>query len=406
MKRISIIAIAFILAIGVNAKAQDASSMKSDSTGLPGDNFSLPGALEMFKQAKSLEEFEKLLNQENNRVNNLDLNEDGKIDYVRVIDNSGNNAHAVVLQVPINKTEFQDIAVVEIEKQGDAKVSVQIVGDEDIYGENVIFEPKNEKEVETGDGKGGPSGNYYVANFWFNAWYWPCIQFMYAPAYVVWVSPWYYDYYPYWWSPWRPYHYSSYWGHCHHYHDYYHHSYNHYGHNAYNNYRPNRRSSDYVVNRHRGDVNSYRTNRSNSRRENIASNPRNGGTQNNVTTGRNNNRTNTNGSNYSKPRTEKDNVSRDNRGNGTRSNNAVNSSNNSNRRDGEGYKEKPNREQRNGNYSGKPTNTNREQNNGTYSGGKPNQNRGTINRGGSQSKPSSRPSGGKPSRAPRSSGKR
>ena len=34
----------------------------------------------MFKQAKSLEEFEKLLNQENNRVNNLDLNEDGKID--------------------------------------------------------------------------------------------------------------------------------------------------------------------------------------------------------------------------------------------------------------------------------------------------------------------------------------
>ena len=31
-----------------------------DSTGMPGDNFSLQGALEMFKQASSPEEFEKL----------------------------------------------------------------------------------------------------------------------------------------------------------------------------------------------------------------------------------------------------------------------------------------------------------------------------------------------------------
>ena len=31
-----------------------------DSTGLPGDNFSLQGALEMFKKASSPEEFEKL----------------------------------------------------------------------------------------------------------------------------------------------------------------------------------------------------------------------------------------------------------------------------------------------------------------------------------------------------------
>lgn len=389
MKTISIIAVAILLAIGVNVKAQDASSMKSDSTGLPGDNFSLPGALEMFKKAKNLEEFEKLLNQENNRVNNLDLNEDGKIDYVRVVDNTGNNAHAIVLQVPINKTEFQDIAVVEVEKQGEGQVSVQIVGDEDIYGENVIFEPKNEKEVNSGDAKGGPSSNYYATNFWFNAWYWPCIQFMYAPAYVVWVSPWYYDYYPYWWSPWRPYYYSTYWGHCHHYHNYYHHSYNHYGHNAYNNYRPNRRSSDYVVNRHRGDVTTYRSNRSNSRRENISSNPRREGTVNsNTNRGNNGNRSTTNGNNYSKPRTGNENVSRENRTNGSKPETNVN---NSNRRSNGEYKDKGNRKQNNGNYSGRS-----------------NDKRGTVNRGSSQSKPSSgsRPSGSKPSKAPRGTGKR
>jgi hypothetical protein len=36
----------------------------ADSTGLPGDNFSLEGALELFKKSASPEEFEKLLNTE------------------------------------------------------------------------------------------------------------------------------------------------------------------------------------------------------------------------------------------------------------------------------------------------------------------------------------------------------
>ena len=37
-----------------------------DSTGLPGDHFSLDGALELFKNAESPEAFEKALNTENN----------------------------------------------------------------------------------------------------------------------------------------------------------------------------------------------------------------------------------------------------------------------------------------------------------------------------------------------------
>ena len=34
----------------------------ADSTGLPGDNFSLEGAIDLFKKAESPEDFEKLLN--------------------------------------------------------------------------------------------------------------------------------------------------------------------------------------------------------------------------------------------------------------------------------------------------------------------------------------------------------
>ncbi len=68
-------------------------SSVQDSAGLPGDNFSLQGALDLFQKAGSPEEFEKSLNTENNHVNNLDLNGDGEIDYVRVVGKMEKDAH-------------------------------------------------------------------------------------------------------------------------------------------------------------------------------------------------------------------------------------------------------------------------------------------------------------------------
>ena len=111
-----------------------------DSTGLPGDHFSLQGALDMFKNASSPEDFEKLINTSAKNVNNLDLNNDGEVDYIKVIDNPGNNGHAFILQVAVSETENQDIAVIELEKTGDTTAILQIIGDEDVFGEQVIVE--------------------------------------------------------------------------------------------------------------------------------------------------------------------------------------------------------------------------------------------------------------------------
>lgn len=414
MKRISrIIAISLLMTIAYSAKSQDVASSKADSTGLPGDNFSLPGALEMFKNAKSLEEFEKFLNQESNNVNNLDLNDDGKIDYVRVVDNSKEGAHAIVLQVPVNKTEYQDIAVIEVEKQGEAKVSVQIVGDEDIYGENIIYEPKNDKEIDNGSTKGGPSSAYYGTNLWFNVWYWPCIQFIYGPSYMVWVSPWYWDYYPYWWRPWNPYPWGYYYHHCHHYHNHYHHSYQHYGEHAYHAYQPHRRSSEYVVNRHRDNLTNYRTNTGNSRRDNMGNNPINKGNN------RIGNR-NVNQSNFTKPRTGNDinnagniNSRKDKTTNKERNNKTDFNSNPNNRNDGNIDRKDRNsnkQERNNPNFNNSNSNNRnngnmerkeRNSNSGNVSPNRPtNRDNGNINRG-SQNKPS-RSSENKPSKTPRS----
>ena len=88
----------------------------TDSTGLPGDQFSLQGALELFKDNIELEVFEKALNTEDNHVNNLDLNNDGQVDYVRVEALREGDAVVVTLRVPVSATENQDVAVIEIEK--------------------------------------------------------------------------------------------------------------------------------------------------------------------------------------------------------------------------------------------------------------------------------------------------
>ncbi len=173
-----------------------------ESDEIPGDHFSLEGALDLFKKAKSPEEFEKLLNESGNLVNNLDLNKDGDVDYIKVVDNVSSDAHAIVLQVMINENENQDVAVIEIEKTGSEEAVVQIIGDEDIFAEDNIAEPYDET-AEEGDGN-GPSLNTEVLPIVVNVWGWPCVRFVYAPVYRPWVSPWRWRVYPVWWKPWRP----------------------------------------------------------------------------------------------------------------------------------------------------------------------------------------------------------
>ncbi|HEB62793.1 MAG TPA: hypothetical protein ENI82_06545 [Bacteroidetes bacterium] len=197
----SIFALVLIFAfLQLNVSAQTS----VDSTGMLGDNFSLEGALEIFKKSESPEDFEKKLNEEDNYVNNLDLNQDGKIDYIKVIDNVDGDAHAIVLQTDINEKESQDIAVIEMEKTGNNKVVLQIVGNEDLYGEDTYVEPAADETNTTNVivvENPTPTSSTVVVN----AWAWPSVQYVYGPRYHVWVSPWRWGYYPRYWSPWRPY---------------------------------------------------------------------------------------------------------------------------------------------------------------------------------------------------------
>ncbi|MEM9821181.1 MAG: hypothetical protein AAF985_08925 [Bacteroidota bacterium] len=195
IKAIALFLLFFVL---VNANAK---TVTIDSTGWPGDHFSLEGALTLFKKAASPEQFEQLLNSEDNYVNNLDLNEDNEIDYVRVVDHQDGEVHAIVLQVPINAEESQDIAVIEIEKTGTDQAALQIVGDETIYGERITVEPYEMEGKAVGKGPAPEMEFYRVV---VNVWLWPSVRYIYRPAYRPWVSPWRWSTYPNYWRPWRP----------------------------------------------------------------------------------------------------------------------------------------------------------------------------------------------------------
>jgi hypothetical protein len=164
-------------------------------TGYEGDYFSLEGALELFKQSRTLMDFERRLNTQENWVNNLDLNYDGRIDYIRVEHRRQGNYHAIILQALLGRYEVQDVAVIGIEIIGPREAVLQIIGAEDLYGEEVIVEPVDGYH----DSRRGYHSNYggYV-----NVYHWPPVQYILGRQYRVYTSPYRWEYYPAWWSPW------------------------------------------------------------------------------------------------------------------------------------------------------------------------------------------------------------
>jgi hypothetical protein len=262
----------FSLAVGsllTVATAQAQNQPGVDSTGLPGDNFSLQGALQMFQDAASPEYFEKAINTEGNHVNNLDLDEDGNIDYVQVVGKMDKDVHVFILQVAVSEKEIKDIAVIELEKTSSETATVQIIGDEDIYGEQVIVEPDGGGDAAyidfTNNGnRSGPnvSFDYNIPGIVINVWLWPSVRFVYAPAYRPWVSPWRWHYHPAWWKPWKPFGWNVWHPYKVHYQKPFVVVHTHRVMHAHTVYTPFRSSSTVVRTRHSASVNNYRVSRS------------------------------------------------------------------------------------------------------------------------------------------------
>jgi len=114
-----------LAAAGITAGAQE---RPAEYLGLPGDNLNLYAVMKLFQESETLEGFERSLNDENSRINNLDLNGDHLVDYIMVNDYPDGNVHTIVLRVALDQYESQDVAVFTVERFRDGSVQIQLIG--------------------------------------------------------------------------------------------------------------------------------------------------------------------------------------------------------------------------------------------------------------------------------------
>jgi len=233
------------------------SQTETDSTllGLPGDNLDLFAVLDLFQKSKTIEDFEKSLNDEKTGINNLDLDLNNKVDFIKVVTKQDGDDFTFVLQVDVSEKEIQDVAVILISKDKNEKVIMQIVGDKDLYGKDYVVEPQATATpaVTANPGYVGPepvtvsvpaTTTVVVVE---SA---PIVQYVYSPVYVPYVPPYYYGFYPPYFAAFTVVAVGVY-----HHNNYYHHGGYYGGHgntvvihntNNYNNYNNSRNSSNTV----------------------------------------------------------------------------------------------------------------------------------------------------------------
>lgn len=151
-----------------------------ESQGSAADGLDLHAVGELFKDSKDLEEFEKKLNDPDDGINNLDLDENGEVDFIRIVEEVEGGTHVVVLQAALGEDEFQDVATIEVEKDDDGSHNMQVHGDVIIYGPG-----------------------YYVAPSVVHIHTWPIITWMYGPHWRPYRSTFCWGRYPKWWRPHR-----------------------------------------------------------------------------------------------------------------------------------------------------------------------------------------------------------
>lgn len=186
------------LFIGVQAFSQNNSDTAA-ALGLPGDNLDLYAVLSLFQKSKTIEAFEQSLNSKETGINNLDLDLNDTVDFIKVVTLQDGKAFSFTLQVDVTQKETQDVAVILLNKDKNDKVSLQIVGDEALYGKDYVIEPAGNSSVTPNPAYKGadsvkvsvvPSTSVVVVE---SA---PVVQYVYSPVYVPYYPPYHYAYYP------------------------------------------------------------------------------------------------------------------------------------------------------------------------------------------------------------------
>ena len=170
--------------VGVNAQ-NGSESITAHSDAASG--LDLFAVAELFKDSENLEKFEHNLNSSEKGINNIDLNGNGEIDFIRVTEKVVDQTHLIILQVPLSNDDFQDVATIAIEQENGKNYNLHVQGDPVIYGENYYVVPANND---------------------FSAW--NVVRWLFSPNYRPYYSPYGYTTLPRWWGIRRPIAYNIY----------------------------------------------------------------------------------------------------------------------------------------------------------------------------------------------------
>ena len=156
--------------------------LQQESVQLPAaEGLDLSALTVLTKEIRSGQELERKLN-EKGGINNLDLNSDNKVDYLFVSEfGDVKNKIGYSLTVQPQKDETQEVAAITVEKNGD-RAEIQVVGNEQIYGDQAIFNDWSKIEREKLPEQASTAGHPM-----YNSYFYP------RP---LWLSPFYFGFYP------------------------------------------------------------------------------------------------------------------------------------------------------------------------------------------------------------------
>ncbi len=140
------------------------------------ENLSLQVVADIFGESSNVEDFEKRLNDPESAISNLDLNGDGEVDYLRVVEKEEGDKRIVYVQAAVTEDTFKNVASLVVVKDKNNEVDVKVVGDDAIYGKNYVIVPAFRRVPAV------------------VSWFW-------APSYRIWVSPYRFGYYPPYFRP-------------------------------------------------------------------------------------------------------------------------------------------------------------------------------------------------------------
>ncbi|MBK0368949.1 hypothetical protein [Flavobacterium agrisoli] len=171
--------LSLVFAITTSIYAQAGATVYAKNSDIS-DNLDLRAVASIFGESRNLEDFERRLNEPKYQISNLDLNNDNRVDYLRVIESVEDRMHLVIIQSILDRDVYQDVATIEVERNNYNNVNIQIVGNDYLYGPNFIYEPVF------------VSNPIIYTSFWVTN---------YRPYY----STWGWNYYPNYYISWRPY---------------------------------------------------------------------------------------------------------------------------------------------------------------------------------------------------------